>query len=332
MRTRVTTTWVILHLSVACGPLAAADDTETPVRAATVYDGHLLCLYPRGEVAVWDLEGGKYAKDVAARLSRKGLTHLAADGGRLWAAGDSVVLQWSALAGAWKQVAEFNDRDESLVRLVTVGGVPLLVFPSKVVDPVAKRTFKVPEIKRPFGGPPLRILATHGSESRLWIGTGNGEWGGILLGLDPKTGKWVQGDGAGYVTGITHETGDEVAVSWSMSHFSARTHLCIHTADGKAKTEYPVLEEKYYQLIAYSPHDKTLYGVEAKDVVTIKEGKPTKVATLDGTVFEREPNAIGVAPGLLALIPVGPKAVVVVPKQGEPWRLDQGKLTRLRKP
>ena len=38
-----------------------------------------------------------------------------------------------------------------------------------------------------FRKPPLRILATHGTESMIWIGTGNGEWGGTLIGLDPAT-------------------------------------------------------------------------------------------------------------------------------------------------
>jgi hypothetical protein len=214
-----------------------------------------------------------------------------------------------------------------------VGDTPVLVFPSEVSDPFGKRTFKVPRIiKSPLGGPPLRILATHGTDSMLWIGTGNGEWGGTLLGLNPKTGDWVQAGGPGYVTGITHSSPDEVVVSWSMSHFENHTQILVHKFDGTVKTEYPELKSKYYQRIAYSPHDKSLYGIESNEIVTIQDGRPSKVASLKGVLYVREPMAIGVAPAVLELIPTGPKEVIVVPKQGEPWRIREGEVTLLRKP
>ena len=46
--------------------------------------------------------------------------------------------------------------------------------------------------------------------------------------------------------------------------------------------------------------------------MTIKEGEPSKLVELKGQVFEREPNAIGVAPGIAALFPVAPKTLIVV--------------------
>src|SRR5262249_225244 len=152
------------------------------------------------------------------------------------------------------------------------------------------RTFQVPSIKNyPPEGPPLRILATHGTNSMLWIGTGKGEWGGKLIGLDPKTGKWVHGDGGGYVTGITHAIPDEVLVSWSMSHLGNHTQIQIHKADGTVKTEYPELKSKYYQQIAYNSYDRTVYGIESDELVTIKEGNPSKVVSLNGILYESEP-------------------------------------------
>ncbi|QEL20685.1 hypothetical protein [Limnoglobus roseus] len=324
---------ILLLTGMTVGPVAAADPPAEVIHAATVHDGRLLCLSEGGAVAAWELKTGAYATAEAGRLSRKGLNRLEGDGDRLWAADGAALYEWSAMAGGWEKRAAYEAGGETLVAIVPVGGTPYLVFPSAVVDPVGKRPYPVPKVKRPRGGPPLRILATHGTAARLWVGTGNGEWGGDLLGLDVKTGTWVHdASGGGYVTGITHATGDEVIVSWSMDHFGARTEICVHKADGTRKTEHGSLAGKYYQRLAYNPGDRSLYGIEARDVVTIEQGKPTKVAGLDGRLFEREPNAIGVAPGVLALIPAGKGAVVVVPKVGGPTLVRDGKVTRLVKP
>ena len=151
----------------------------------------------------------------------------------------------------------------------------------------------------------------------LWIGTGYGEWGGHLVGLNPRTGEWVQyHDALHYVTGITQATPDELIVSWSMSHFGANTRIRVHKLDGTPKSSYPELDSKYYQRIAYSPYDKTLYGVENIDVVSIKEGKPSKIAELEGQLFEREPMAIGVSPGVAANTPDRPENS---DRRSEPW-------------
>jgi hypothetical protein len=295
----------------------------------------LLCLYDGGVVEAWDLKTGVCAKDMAIRLSRKGLTCLAADGERLWAADDSTLFRWSSKAGAWEKDVGFDAGGEGLAGLAPVNGVPLLVLPSKVIDPVKGRTFKVPKLEGYAAqqGPPLRILATHGTESMLWVGTGRGEWGGALLGLDPTAGTWRHWtDAVHYVTGITHAAQGQVIVSWSMSHFGANTLIRVHNPDATVKAEHPELAEKYYQCVTYSPYDNMLYGVESTDLVSIKDGKPSKIAKLDGRLYERERAAIGVAPGVLALVPVGRTTIVIVPKQGEPWRLREGELTRLRKP
>ncbi|MBA4192547.1 MAG: hypothetical protein C0467_31655 [Planctomycetaceae bacterium] len=67
-------------------------------------------------------------------------------------------------------------------------------------------------------------------------------------------------------------------------------------------------------------------------MVTIKDGKPTKVASLSGRLYEREPNAIGVAPGVSHLIPVGPKNLIAIPKRGHPWLIREKEVVRLRTP
>jgi hypothetical protein len=322
---------IVLRFEDVC--LVAANQPSDPILAAATYDGYLLCLHSGGTVKAWDLKTTVYAKDTAAQLTRNGLICFATSGDVLWAADDAAVYQWSTKGRAWGKVADYDGRQEKLTGMVYVGGSLLLVFPSKVVDPVAKRTFLVPKLVGQGQGPPLRVLVVHGTDSMLWIGTGRGEWGGTLLGLDLKAGTWVHWhDGLHYVTGITHSIRGELVVSWSMNHFSANTLVRIHKPDATVKTEYPELDEKYYQYITYSRHDDVYYGVESTDLVTIKDGRPTKVAKLDGRLFVREPHAIGMAPGVIVLFPTGPKSVVIVPKWGQPWRLQREELTILQNP
>jgi len=286
-------------------PQPATDEPNSPTHAAVVFDGHLLCLGKGGETAAWDVKKWEYAKDVGKRFTLKGMVALETDGEKLWAADGGTLFRWSAKTNEWEKLATFDADKESVVAVVPVGGVAFVVFPSKVIDPVGKKTFNAPKSWRPLGGPPHRILATHGTDSMLWIGTGNGEWGGELFGLDSKTEKWVEGNGSGYVTGITHSEKAELIVSWSMSHFTAHTQIQIHKADGEVKTKHDRIEDKYFQRLAYSKHDEALYGIESDELVTIKDGKPTKVAKLQGDVLEREPNAMGAAPGIRDVIPVG---------------------------
>jgi hypothetical protein len=322
----------------------ADGESSESVRSAAAYDGHLLCLFEGGTVGAWDLKTGAYPKETAARLSRKGLKNLAADGTKLWAADGATLYQWSAKARMWEEAVGFDVGEESLLALVPVSGSPLLVFPSKVVDPVAGRTFPVPKECGLRQGPPLRVLAVHGTDSMLWIGTGFGEWGGTLLGLDPKAGNWVHMYDFSYsVTGITTSARGEIIVSWSHSHVCQSTLVRAHRPDATVKTEYadpegkllpfyPGLAGKYFQCITYNPLDDTLYGVESTDLVTIKDGIPTKVVKIADRLFGVEPHAIGVAPGILTLIPTGPKSVAIIPKWGQPWQLRDGELTVLKKP
>jgi hypothetical protein len=323
---------ILTLILTGCHALTDDPDDNRNVKAACVFEGHLLCLGDRGAVRGWEVKTGAYSKEISNRFSRKGFRSLATDGEKLWAADDSALYQWSPKDKVWEKVADYNEDKEWLVQIVAVGGSPLLVFPSKVIDPIGKKTFQVPKIEFPFEGPPLRILALHGTDSMLWIGTGRGEWGGVLIGLNPKSGKWAEGDGGGYVTGITHSSADEVVVSWSMSHFGCHTNMQIHKLDATRKTEYPWLWDKYYQQIAYSPFDKTLYGIESDQLVTIKDGKPSNLAKLKGNLYVNEPDAIGSAPAVLGVIPCGPKTVAVVPKYGDPWLLRDKNLIRLPKP
>ena len=115
-----------------------------------------------------------------------------------------------------------------------------------------------------------------------------------------------------------------------MSHFVANTLIRVHRRDGDPSVSFGQLESHYFQKIAYSPFDKLLYGIDGKHLVSITNGKPSKLAELEGKVFEREAMAVGVSPGILALLPTAKNALVIVPSYGVPWRFERGGLARLR--
>ncbi|MBA4192392.1 MAG: hypothetical protein C0467_30865, partial [Planctomycetaceae bacterium] len=251
----------LVALSWSLLPLGELTESPRRVEATAVYDGHFLCLYANGSIQAWNLKTWKSAKDVAVQFARDGLRAIASDRDKLWAVDGKTVYQWAAKDKQWKKLAAYDAEGEWVVSIIPVGGTPYLVFPAKVVDPTREKggMFPYPAMIDLFCESPLRILATHGSESKVWIGTGNGEWGGTLIGFDPKTGKWVSSrDGGGYVTGITHSEKDEVIVSWSMSHFAASTRIVDHKADATVKTKHPGMFKKYYQCVAYNPHDELL--------------------------------------------------------------------------
>jgi hypothetical protein len=333
MQTRLAVVWAVIALGV--GPAFGKDTAAQLERGGTavLYKNQLIGLSESGRIRVWGLEDGSFDEDTSSKLTRATVTHLASDGDKLWAIDKSRLYLWRPEERSWKQVCEYKRDGEQPVALVGVGGAPLLIFPTKVKDLVGGRTYKVPTLKGQVQTDSLRVLAFHATPSWVWIGTGNGEWGGHLVGFHPRTGAWVQYyDAFHYVTGITQAAPNEVIVSWSMSHFGANTMIRVHKPDGTPKSSYPELDSKYYQRVAYSTYDKTLYGVENTDVVTIKEGEPSKLVELKGQVFEREPHAIGVAPGIAALLPVAPKTLIIVPNHGLPWKLSEGTLTRLRTP
>jgi hypothetical protein len=313
----------------------AADNQEPRFRGdrsnvAVVHKGKLICLDEKARFLVWELEDRHFDAVTSSKLARESVTHLASDGDKLWAADKSTLYFWSQEEESWNKLGDFEANGEVLQAIVAVGESPLLVFRSKVEDISARRTFKVPKLEGQFKRDYLPALAFLATDSMLWIGTSHGEWGGHLVGLNPRTGEWVQHyDALHYVTGVTQANPNEVIVSWSMSHFDADTVIRVHNLDASPKSAYPELDSKYYQSIAYNPFDKSLYGVENKHVVVIEEGKPSDLAELNGAIFEREPDAIGVSPGISALIPVGRNSLVIVPKSGLPWMLDDNNLTRL---
>lgn len=308
------------------GPATAA--SRSHARDAVPYAGHLLVLFGGGEVGAWDQKTGELAKDLADRRSRTGLRRLAADGEKLWAIDDATLFRWSVKDRAWEKAAGFVPLDNVFpdLALVPVSGVPFLVFRRGAIDPIGRKTFMIPNANGRY----IPILAVHGTESMLWVGTAQGEWGGGLYGLNPKTGKWIERDSdlRTNVTGITHATKGEVIVSW-LDPFGG-TRIGVHGTDGGEKTKNPKFDDKVFYRVVYNPHDETLYGMESEDLVTIRDGKPTKVVTVKGQLPTAD--VAFVAPTVVAIVPLAAKTVAVVPKRGAPLLVRDGKVTRLRRP
>lgn len=333
--------------------------------SAALHEDRLIHLDEAGRIRVWRVQDGGFDAATTAEFFREDLTLLASDGSQLWALGASKVYRWSSRDRSWKRAADFDQKRHPVKGFAVVDGAPLLVLTTGVINPVTKRTYAIPEDARfalmkmesqiwigpgedgsrrlthpewyiPVSRFPLPLsytVAVLGTDSKLWIGTSQGEWGGSLYRLDPRTGSWISdSDCGGYVTGITKAGTNEVLVSWSMNHMGlAHTRICRHRP-GAEPLKFPELDSKYYQTVAFNPFDNTLYGVEQADVVTISDGAPTKIAELEGPIFGKEPLALGVAPGIGRLLPFAPGALIVVPKVGMPWLLSDGKLTRLIEP
>lgn len=312
---------------------ARAIEIDQPDRflGAVAFDGDLICLLDGGRFAVWHLDDGRFDLKTSSRMTLRGATHLATDGKQLVAASNAKLYAWSPAAKLWRRLASFNAGNGEIESLAVVDGLPVIVFPSLVATPTSGRIFEVPGSRTP-GRPPLRVLATHAAGSAIWIGTGHGEWGGDLWSLDLRTGRWDRyHDPLHYVTGITLDEEGRLIVSWSMHHFLADCLIRVHDHHARLKRAYPELRWAYFPGITFSRFGETLYGIENADLVLIRQGIPSRVATLTGPLYRNEPMAIGVAPGVLALIPVAPKTLIVIPYEGMPLRVEHGSLSTFRR-
>lgn len=311
----------LLFCLVVGAPVAQA--AEFACTDAVLWRNRVVVLKDDGSLAAWKMPSGDADLPMARELNVAELRHIAGEASFLWAATDTTIFRLGLADEHWTKIATYPKRDAQMLAIVVVGQSPLLVYPTTIVDPIAPREFPVPKSEGQVHTNVLRLLAIHGTSTMAWFGTGYGEWGGNLLGLDPTTGAWVQyPDSLHYVTGITSTNEKQVLVAWSMSHFMAHTMIRAHNGAAKPVQEWPELEYKYYQQIAYSGFDRALYGVENKSLVVIANGRPTEIAALPGQVFSEEPKAIGVAPGIRTLIPVAPSLVVVVPKVGNPLKVN----------
>ncbi|MHC4404097.1 MAG: hypothetical protein ACYTG0_30955 [Planctomycetota bacterium] len=297
-----------------------------------LFQTRVLCVNDDGTLSAWFTETGKPDRKLARVLSSWPISRVASDGSALWALSGTGLLKFSAAKDTWLEHSSLGAEPEAAIDLLSLGSEPVVVYPNKVVRPLVSRSYAVP---RPDGFPGvyrLRVLTQHVSAHRIYFGTGRGEWGGRLVLLNTKSGVWsFHRDSLHYPTGITQASSDELIVTWSMSHFTADTLVRVHHLDTTVKHEYPKLELKYFQSIAYDSARKILYAIERNEVVRLKQGIPRRIADLGRLPYESEPDAIGVAPGVLALLPLPDASLLIIHRSSPPMALRKGKLHRFSK-
>jgi hypothetical protein len=313
---------------------SAQEEPASPdtIRAALLFRDWLLCLREDGRMLSWTAKTGTLDAEPPVGATPEPARRLADDGAGLWSVSRSALWSWSDGAHAWTRAADFDAHGEDPQGLVLVGGTPLVVLGSRVLAPTEGREYSAPGKRgKPRETRPLRVLALHAGASTLWIGTGYGEWGGELLGLDIATGQWVDhGDDLHYVTGIVQAAADQLTVSWAMSHmWHCDSLLRIHALDGGVRSAALEREDTYVQGLAWSRFDQALYAIDTGALVSIRDGQITKLGDLDGPIYGPERKAVGVAPGIVAVLPSSEKSVFIVPGSGAPWRWQAGELARL---
>jgi hypothetical protein len=322
--------------SVLLPPAGAQDAVRTAdpiaIRDAVLADGKVVVLRDDGRFGAWSTATGEIQPGPPS--APEAPHSLARDGTRLWCASRTALWQLSENGQAWTKVAEVDASVEEPAGMAVVTGQPLIVLPHRVLAPMKKREYAVPPGKGQLApGRGLRVHALLGDATRLWIGTGYGEWGGELLGLDVVPGTWVEStDALHYVTGLATTGKGELTALWSMSHMGCDMVLRTHAADGSVTSASVEREEEYGQGLAWSSFDQALYTVETGHLARLEEGVPQRLAALDGEIYGLERKAVGVAPGIVAILPAGEACVFIVPARGAPWHWHAGELIRLAEP
>ena len=157
-----THTCLALCLCTVLQPAGVA--TGQSVRDAVKYEGTVLCLDRDGKVLAWDVGSGEPKPELSAGLSKAKLARIGSNGRRIWGVREKKLLEWSPGTKTWEEVAKFEPGGEELASIAVVGETPLLIFPTKVLSPIERRVFGVPQLQGQFHnlrGNPGR------SESRL---------------------------------------------------------------------------------------------------------------------------------------------------------------------
>src|SRR5689334_17408822 len=117
-----------------------AGGAEARFVATAINDGKLICLTDHGQICAWNIADSKIDEKLTTRLAHDSLKQIATDGEHLWSADAAALYCWSAKTASWEKSAEFDSHGEELSGLVIVNGLPLVVFPSKVIAPTIRRT------------------------------------------------------------------------------------------------------------------------------------------------------------------------------------------------
>jgi hypothetical protein len=307
MRNLLLAAWVL----VAGAELALAQKTQAVPGGALLGD-RIVYLDADGSWHAWSLARLKEDAALAKALALPGAVAVAYGEGRLFATDGSQVSAFSSEKRAWERIAALPAHRNALLRLLVASSGPVVVYPDEVYEVGRAIHHRVPELTPGQVHPrSLRLLDACAAGDQLWVGTGYGEWGGHLVGLALGRAAWSQHyDSLHYATGLAEKNG-KLFVSWSMSHFRASTLLRIHRPDGGVEREFPELNNHYYQKLAFGL-DGQLYAIERERLVKVVDGAPVLVAELGKLRYSPEPNAIGVAPGIVQLLALDARTWLVV--------------------
>ncbi|MBJ6760700.1 hypothetical protein JGU66_07985 [Myxococcaceae bacterium JPH2] len=299
--------------------------------ATTVFDGHILQVAASGTVRAWRIADLKQDPEFVRALNSHEMMLLAADATTLYGSDLKEVFRWNAAEKSWAVVGSVAKVDKDPIQQLVATDVGPVLFRELTVEDVAgKRLIKIPPPKKQKTAVRMRALALHAVGGQLWFGTGYGEWGGELVGVNLKTGTWSRyWDDLHYVTGITHDSAGKLWVGWSMSHFNSRMMLRSHGPDAKVLQAFPRQNDHYLQQIAWDATTQRLYCVDQQSVAWLKEGVAQEIAPLGDLPFSNEPNAVGVAPGVSDMMALGEGRVLIVPPLGRPRVFAGGRVTVL---
>lgn len=297
--------------------------------SVVVYGEHIIHLSQDGKVHAWRSRGLGADAEYARALASPPLRLLATGGGRLWGTDLARAYLWSEDARAWKPEASLPATPEAALDLAVVGDRPVVVYTKHVVEARTGRVHPLSKLKN-AAFEAMRALTVRATATHVWVGTGYGEWGGALFGLELASGRWVQfDDSLHYVTGIAEDGQGRLWVSWSMSHFDAKTLLRVHRPDATVERAFPELRSMYFQTVAWDDARQRLYGVEQQGVVRFEDGKPLELASLGKLSYSDEANAIGVAPGITRMEALGPQRFLLVHERAAPRVFVDGKVVAL---
>jgi hypothetical protein len=305
---------------------------------AAVLGDRLIWLSAEGQFEAWSLENAHPDRALAEQL-RFGVPHMqtiAGDGTKLWGYSDEGVHQWVPEAFRWRLVAKLGAEDE-LLGFVANNRGPVLLYPQRVVDLDGGRTYAYPDLKGQVHGSTLiKVLDAKILDGHLWLGTGWGEWGGQLLGLDLRAGTWVQQvDDLHYPTGIEGSPDGNLLVAWSMSHMGADSVLRVHRPDGSLSDELPFGDGTYLQKVARLPSDGSTLVIEQRTLRRVQNLSDSEQLGDIGQVrYGLERNAVGVAPGIVQMfpaVPFAPDILVIVPLKEAPRLWKKGQLVVLER-
>lgn len=302
---------------------------------AVLYGDKLISITDQGNVVSWNIKLVSFDSKLSASMSSISVDYIGTSGSSLWCISRNEVFKWDESNNSWISFFKLDDKEVKPIEIAVIEDTPYIIFPQKVekiISQKKKQSFKVPNLKGQLKINYLRLLDMAVFDHGIWFGTGQGEWGGHLVHLDIDSGKWTSYyDGLHYATGIAPVDSKSSFVSWSMSHFMASTLIRVHGANAKPRHSFNELDSQYFQKIAFDNRTKTLYGVEQNQLVKIENGTPIVLADLGEARYDAEPNAIGVSPGVLTIIP-NANGVVIVQKYSEPIVFIDGSIVRLSIP